>query len=106
IMITHYMGQRLVAANLGAIFNAGIASQLSEAPQSVASQLPTQLDRVVSALNNPHLGASASAFLRHAIYVATHHIYMGILVFAVLTLVVTIAAPRHFPLVHDDRNPG
>lgn len=105
-MFARYLGQSLGAAIFGAIFNAGIASQLSEAPQSVASQLPTQLDRVVSALNNPHLGASASAFLRHAIYVATHHIYVGIVIFSVLTLVIVLLAPRRFPLVHDDQDYG
>ncbi len=100
-MFSRYLGQSLGAAIFGAIFNAAIAHALTTAPQAMANKVPTQMDKVVTALQGSQLGASARDFLRHAIYTATHHIYVGIAIFAVLTLAVVLIAPRHFPLVDD-----
>jgi hypothetical protein len=47
----------------------------------------------------------ASAFLHHAIYIATHHIYAGITGFAVLTLLCVLIAPRRFPIVGQEEGP-
>jgi Na+/melibiose symporter-like transporter len=98
-MFTRYLGQSLGAAIFGAIFNAAIISELSSAPASLQHNLPHKLNQLVSVLHNSATNESAKAFLRHAIYVATHHIYVGITAFAVITLICVLIAPRHFPIV-------
>jgi hypothetical protein len=98
-MFTRYLGQSLGAAIFGAIFNAGIVSELSSAPASLQHNLPHELNQLVSVLHDPSTSDSAKAFLRHAIYIATHHIYVGITGFAVITLLVVLIAPRKFPIV-------
>ncbi len=104
-MFARYLGQSLGAAIFGAIFNAGIAAQLAAAPSALHAQLPQNLNEIIRALRNPSLGHAAAGFLRHAIYIATHHIYVGVAIFSVLTLAFVLLAPRRFPLVDkvDDR---
>jgi EmrB/QacA subfamily drug resistance transporter len=100
-MFARYLGQSLGAAIFGAIFNAAMAAQLGGAPASLHA-LPRELNRLIGVLHDPRTSAKALAFLRHAIYVATHHIYIGIAIFALLTLFCVLVAPRRFPLVGDD----
>lgn len=101
-MFGRYLGQSLGAAIFGAIFNASLVAQLEHAPPSLAAGLPQGLNRIMGVLGDPHTAQATAAFVRHAIYVATHHIYIGIVVFAVLTLLATLIAPRRFPIVDAD----
>src|SRR5699024_2298894 len=101
-MFARYLGQSLGAAIFGAIFNAAIRARFSSASGQVQKQIPHNLDKLVSALHNPQLGQETVNFLRHAIYMATHHIYIGMSIFAVITLLVTILSPQKFPIVDDD----
>src|SRR5699024_6538580 len=104
-MFTRYLGQSLGAAIFGAIFNAAIVSELSTAPASLQNELPHKLNQLVSVLHNSATNEAAKAFLRHAIYIATHHIYVGITGFAVITLIFVLIAPRRFPLVEQEDAP-
>ncbi|HEX5314236.1 MAG TPA: MDR family MFS transporter [Gammaproteobacteria bacterium] len=104
-MFARYLGQSLGAAIFGAIFNAALASQLAAAPAALRSRLPQQVNEVIHALHDPALGAAARGFLRHAIYVATHHIYWGIALLSILTLACVLVAPGRFPLVGGDGGP-
>src|SRR5699024_752252 len=104
-MFARYLGQSLGAAIFGAIFNAAMMAKFSSASGQVQKHIPSDLDKLVSALHNPQLGKEAANFLRHAIYIATHHIYIGMSVFAVATLLCVFLAPRKFPIVDDDSAP-
>ncbi|MDN5865659.1 MAG: MFS transporter, partial [Gammaproteobacteria bacterium] len=95
-MFARYLGQSLGAAIFGAIFNAAVADKLATAPESLVAELPRHLNRVVNALHDPSTDEAARDFLRHAIDFATQHIYMGIVVFAVLVLVCVFLTPRRF----------
>lgn len=100
-MFSRYLGQSLGAAIFGAIFNAAIAAQLLGAPKALRAGLPKDLNQVISTLHGSGLGEAAGNFLRHAIYVSTHHVYIGIVVFSVLTVACVLFAPRRFPLVEE-----
>jgi MFS family permease len=100
-MFSRYLGQSLGAALVGAIFNAAIRQQLQQAPGRLSGGLPT-VNNVIGALQAGKLAAPAERYLRAAFYTATHHVYAGIAVVALLTLAVVLLAPRQFPLVEDD----
>jgi EmrB/QacA subfamily drug resistance transporter len=103
-MFARYLGQSLGAAIVGAIFNAAILSQFHSAPSSLQSEIPNNINKLISVLHNPALGRAVKSFLRHSIYIATHHIYLGMTVFGVLTLFCVLLAPRRFPIVDDERS--
>ncbi|MGH8428307.1 MAG: MDR family MFS transporter [Gammaproteobacteria bacterium] len=106
-MFSRYLGQSLGAAVFGAIFNAAVGSQLVDAPALLHAQLPRNINAVIAALHGHRLADAAERYLRHAIYVATHHIYAGLVVVALVTLVIVLATPRHFPVTgesEDSRN--
>lgn len=100
-MFSRYLGQSLGAAIVGAIFNATIREQLQQAPAPLNGHLPG-VNGVIGALQNGHLDAPAGRYLRAAFYTATHHVYAGIAVAALLTLAVVLLTPRRFPLVEED----
>jgi EmrB/QacA subfamily drug resistance transporter len=105
-MFARYLGQSLGAAIFGAIFNAAILSEFSSAPASLQSEIPHKLNDLISVLHNSALSSSVKSFLRHAIYIAMHHIYAGMAVFAILTLFCVLIAPRRFPILKDERTPA
>jgi EmrB/QacA subfamily drug resistance transporter len=98
-MFSRYLGQSLGAAVFGAIFNTTLAAQLATAPKHLRAQLPRSVNAVMSALHGYRLSDAAKAYLRHAIYTATHHLYFGLLAVAILTLVVVLLIPRVFQTV-------
>jgi MFS family permease len=95
-MFSRFLGQSFGVAVFGAIFNASLKSRLNAAPTGLSGRLPDNVDNIMTALQGQHLGASAAAYLRHAIYAATHHLYLGLLGIAVLTVLAVIGIPRRF----------
>ncbi|MCC7194517.1 MAG: MFS transporter [Gemmatimonadaceae bacterium] len=106
-MFSRYLGQSLGAAIFGAIFNGTIRAHLANAPTVLAGQLPQSVNDVVSVANGHRLGAAASTWLRTAIYDATHHLYLGMLLIAAVMIVVVLMTPRRFALAAGNREvPG
>ena len=96
-IFSRYLGQSLGAALCGAIFNGAIAQSLAAAPAALLAELPHDIDAVIGSLQGQALPAAADHYLRLAIYTATHHVYVGLAVVALLTLVAVLLTPRHFP---------
>ena len=96
-IFSRYLGQSLGAALFGAVFNNAMAHQLAAAPASLRGALPSNVDSVIGALEGNRLAGAADDYLRRAMYVATHHVYAGAVVIALLTVGVVLLAPRHFP---------
>ncbi|MDN5925443.1 MAG: MFS transporter, partial [Xanthomonadales bacterium] len=96
-MFSRYLGESLGAAIFGAIFNSAMATQLARAPTSLRQHLPEHVDGVISALHGGSMHGRAEYYLRHAMYSATHHVYIGVLIVALLSLLVVLLTPRHFP---------
>ncbi|HET6726078.1 MAG TPA: MDR family MFS transporter [Gammaproteobacteria bacterium] len=97
---SRYLGQSLGAAVVAAIFNATMRHQLQQAPASLSGHLPGVND-VIGALQSGRLAADAERYVRMAFYTATHHVYAGIAVAGLLTLAVTLVAPRRFPVAEE-----
>ena len=95
-IFSRYLGQSLGAALCGAIFNGSIAQSLAAAPAGLQSVLPADIGAVIGDLHSHALPAAADAYLRLAIYSATHHVYEGMAIVASLILVVLLCTPRHF----------
>ena len=100
-IFSRYLGQSLGAAAFGAIFNHTIASELANAPARLQSQPPRNFDSVLGALRGNHVTSQAEHFLRHAIFAATHDVYLGLTVAAMAALVAVLMTPRHFPSADD-----
>ncbi len=100
-MFSRYLGQTLGAALFGAIFNAAIASELARAPAALSATLPRDVDAVIGALHGHALNEAADQYLRQAMFTATHHIYVGVAVAAVVVLAVVLLTPRKFPVAQE-----
>lgn len=98
-MFSRYLGQTLGAAIFGAIFNAVLSRHLREAP----SDMPVtgDINRVIEALHDSQQTVAVVDYIRHAIFDATQHIYMGILVLSVVIFLFICLTPKHFPLVEE-----
>ncbi|HEU0277801.1 MAG TPA: MDR family MFS transporter [Rhodanobacteraceae bacterium] len=96
-MFSRYLGQSLGAALFGAVFNAELARRLRDAPQALRGDLPSGVNQVVDALHSGRTTA-ADAWLRDSIASATQHLFAGVAVLAILTLLVLAVVPRRFPV--------
>lgn len=88
-MWSRYLGQSLGAAIVGAIFNSGMRAELHEAPASLAGTLP-HVDDVISVMQTNSLSAEGQHYLVSAFDLATHYVYQGMIVAAVLTLLLVL----------------
>lgn len=98
-----YLGGSLGAAIVGATFNGAIGRQLEEAPTALRPHLPGDINSVINTLHSRQLPSAADGYLRQAIYAATHHVYMVLIVVAVATFVVVLMTPRRFTVVTEDK---
>ncbi|WP_329313684.1 MFS transporter [Streptomyces sp. NBC_01278] len=102
VLFCRQVGQSLGAALFGAVANATIASRLAHAPMT---GLPDHLDGVSKALDRPELLPRVAAdYLRESVSVAVDHIFLGATAAAVAALLVLLlVAPRHFPILEEQR---
>lgn len=104
-IFSRYLGQSLGAAIFGAIFNSSVANELARAPERLRLHLPQHVDAVIGALHSGLSDRAAEDYLRHAIDVATRHIYMGMVAVSLCTVAVVLLTPRHFEQV-DEAQPN
>lgn len=95
-MFSRFLGQSFGVAVFGAIFNASLKNKLESAPEAISRHMPKNVDGIMSALHGNAIGDTAAHYLRHAIYVATHHLYLGLLAVAIITLLVVVMIPKGF----------
>lgn len=95
-MFSRFLGQSFGVAVFGAIFNASLGARLDAAPPALRARLPDDVNQIMAALQGTPDGSAAQAYLRHAIYGATHHLYIGLLIVALLTLLAVAIIPRGF----------
>lgn len=93
-MFSRYLGQSLGAAIFGAIFNNALKHEL----QNASAHLVENHADILNLLQSSKLGASAKHFLRAAIDHSTYQIYIGLILFAVLTFLTLWIAPQDFRL--------
>jgi len=75
-----------------------LLTKLHDAPASLAGQLPTTLNDASEALNQKSnsLSVGAEAYLREALYQATHQVFFTLAIIALTTVVILLLTPRVF----------
>jgi len=101
-MFSRYLGQSIGAALFGAVFNAAVADRLARVPASIAKGVPQSVNDIIGTLQDAHTGAAAKAYLRHSIDLATRHLFLVMAALGILTLLVLLVVPRHFPLLSQE----
>ncbi len=89
IIFARNLGQSLGAAVFGAIFNNSFAQQMSHSREKIA----TDINTVLETLKMPGLTLHTRQFLENAISTSTQHIYLGLTVFALLTMLCIYVVP-------------
>ena len=88
------VGSAVGVAAFGAIANATIGRQLDDAPTSTDGDLPKTADDVLNSLDSD-AGEAVKVFVRDALELASHHVFIGVLSVAALLAVSIALIPRH-----------
>jgi EmrB/QacA subfamily drug resistance transporter len=90
------IGSAVGVAVFGAIANTTLTRAFDRPPVGTAGQLPHSADDAELALNrHAHTSGVLRDFVRGALDNATHHVFIALLVVAVLTIAATALMPRH-----------
>jgi MFS superfamily sulfate permease-like transporter len=79
-----------------------MADRLARVPASIANGVPQSVNDIIGALHDIRTGAAAKAYLRHSIDLATRHLFLAMAALGILTLLVLLVVPRHFPLLSQE----
>ncbi|GAA4493965.1 MDR family MFS transporter [Actinoallomurus oryzae] len=95
-MFSRSLGSAVGAAVFGAIANATLADRFAHPPSALAGRLPKSVDASSLALTG-HGGTGApdvKAFVRDGLYGAAHHVFVALVVVAVLGVAALLLMPR------------
>jgi EmrB/QacA subfamily drug resistance transporter len=95
-MLTRVLGQALGAAVFGSIANSTLHRWLGHAPPALAGKLPRSVNAASSTFGGHGGQGAAGAYVRQGLELATHRIFVGLAIVAVLALVAVLATPRRF----------
>jgi EmrB/QacA subfamily drug resistance transporter len=94
-MFSRSMGSAVGVAVFGAIANATLADRFAHPPAAVAGHLPSSADATSLVLGGHTDPASpTAAFVRAALYDASHHVFLVMLAISVLTVLALLLMPR------------
>jgi EmrB/QacA subfamily drug resistance transporter len=105
-MFFRSMGSAVGVAVLGAIANGTLANRFAHPPAAVRGADFSGVDATSLVLGGqaPPSGPGVDAFIRDALYAASHHVFVSLIVVAVLGgLAVAVMPRKTVPLVFDDR---
>jgi len=91
-MFCRAMGSAVGAALFGAIANTTLSRQFASPPAGLAGRLPEDVDSASTALASGDSGVVA--FVRSALFDASHAVFLGLLLVAVLMAVAVALMPR------------
>ncbi|HRP68763.1 MAG TPA: MDR family MFS transporter [Turneriella sp.] len=98
-MFSRYLGQSIGAAILGGFFNSAMRRELAISPTSLQEQLPHKINDVVGVLKNSSSTQAVTDYLRHAFYLASHHVFSVMAFVAVLIFLFLCLMPRKLKIV-------
>ncbi len=94
-MFARSVGSAVGVAVFGAIANATLARRFAEAPPGAEGQLPSTADDAALALDaGSGVAPAVGDFVREALAAATHNVFIGLAVLAILVLVGVAVMPR------------
>ena len=99
-MFSRYFGQSIGAAVFAAIFNSVLTDKITEAPAHLKPQLPN-VNKVVEVLQSHQSISDVNLYLREAFFSATHYVYAGMVVAALITLTILLLTPSKFPTLKE-----
>jgi EmrB/QacA subfamily drug resistance transporter len=101
-MFSRALGSAVGAAALGAIANATLSHSFAHPPPELAGTLPASVDATRLVLGGVDEPSAVSAFIRTALFDATHNVFIALVVVAVLGACALLIMPRKVvPLVFD-----
>lgn len=94
-MFSRSIGSAVGVAVFGAVANAALTRRLAHPPSGVTGPLPTPEQAGGTVLERATTTPPATvAFLRSALFEASHHVFVGLLVVSVLSVVAVLVIPR------------
>lgn len=104
VVFSRYLGQSLGAAILGAVSNAALRASLDGAPAGLRGEVPDDVDDIGEVLGSDGaLSPEAADYLRRALDLATHRVYVGVTVVCVAAvLLLLVMIPRRFPVSQEE----
>jgi EmrB/QacA subfamily drug resistance transporter len=93
-MFCRSLGSAVGVAIFGAIANATLADRFAHPPARVAGDLPAGVDATSLVLGGEGGNGPVAAFVRSALYDASHHVFVGLVVVAVLGVAALFLMPR------------
>jgi EmrB/QacA subfamily drug resistance transporter len=103
-MFCRNLGSAVGVAVFGAVANATLAQRFAAAPADVAGRLPSSTaagDLVV----RPSTDVAVAQFVRSALFDASHQVYLGVVVAAVLGALALFLMPRRTESIRQDGSP-
>ncbi|MEO6820221.1 MAG: MDR family MFS transporter [Ginsengibacter sp.] len=100
-MFSRYFGQSIGAAVFAAVFNSVLSNQLHNAPINIQSKLPG-VNEVIETLQSHKSTPLVTTYLRESFFAATHLVYVGLIIVAIITLIILLLTPGRFPVIEDD----
>jgi len=92
-MFSRALGSAVGAAIFGAIANATLARRFADPPAGLAGQLPTDAD-AGSLILDASTRSPTGEYVRRSLFDATHHVFVGLVVLAVLAVGAILLMPR------------
>jgi EmrB/QacA subfamily drug resistance transporter len=106
-MFCRSIGSALGIAVFGSIANTTLGDWFRNPPAALADRLPRSVDTAALAFSDDHRDAAVVAYTRDALYAAMHHVFLALLVVAVVGLAMQLLMPRRIrPLTFADAAPG
>jgi EmrB/QacA subfamily drug resistance transporter len=103
-MFTRQLGQAVGAAILGGLANAALADWFRRAPAAIAQQLPDPANAASQVLGDgaASLSTAAVAYVRQGLYLATHQVFVGLTIAALVGIILLLLTPRRFERLRFD----
>jgi EmrB/QacA subfamily drug resistance transporter len=95
-MFSRSIGSAVGVAIFGAIVNSTLADRFANPPADLTGQLPPSADAAALVLGT-HDATPTAAFIRSALYDATHNVFIALIVVAVLSVGALLLMPRRTP---------
>jgi hypothetical protein len=93
-MFFRSMGSALGAAVFGAVANSTLDGRLSHPPAALAGRLPTGTDATSLVLGAGGQPPEVAEYLKSSLYEATHHVFAGLVIVAVVGAATVLLMPR------------
>lgn len=89
-MFCRNLGQSLGAVVFGAVFNNSFLNLLKKAP----ADIPQSTNDILGTINSPTISHGSKEFLKNAIANSMNHIYLGLVIFAIIMIIMFLNVPQ------------